>query len=191
MALKVPAAGVSWLAFVRRASRSGFATEWLKRGSSTDSPQAGVPPWCPTTTKEAVMNVMIGIDPHKASHTRWRSTGPKTSSQASRCAPPAPGRPTHRLGRTFEKRTWAIESAGGLGYLLAQQLVAQAKRCSMSRPPWPLGSGCSPRSAPTRTTPTMPTRSPSPPCGHRASRRRTGRPRRGAAALGQAQHRHR
>ena len=24
----------------------------------------------------------------------------------------------------FEKRTWAIESAGGLGYLLAQQLVA-------------------------------------------------------------------
>ena len=27
----------------------------------------------------------------------------------------------------FEKRTWAIESAGGLGYLLAQQLVAQGE----------------------------------------------------------------
>ena len=28
----------------------------------------------------------------------------------------------------FEKRTWAIESAGGLGYLLAQQLVAQGEK---------------------------------------------------------------
>jgi hypothetical protein len=64
----VPAAGVSRLAYVRRASRSGFATEWLKRGSSTDSQQAGVPPWFPTN-KEAEMKVMIGIDPHKASHT--------------------------------------------------------------------------------------------------------------------------
>jgi transposase len=27
----------------------------------------------------------------------------------------------------FDKRTWAIESAGGLGYLLAQQLVAQGE----------------------------------------------------------------
>jgi transposase len=27
----------------------------------------------------------------------------------------------------FEKRTWAIESAGGLGYLLAQQLVARGE----------------------------------------------------------------
>ena len=28
----------------------------------------------------------------------------------------------------FEKRTWAIESAGGLGYLLAQQLVARGEQ---------------------------------------------------------------
>ena len=27
----------------------------------------------------------------------------------------------------FEKRRWAIESAGGMGYLLAQQLVAQGE----------------------------------------------------------------
>ena len=27
----------------------------------------------------------------------------------------------------FEKRTWAIESAGGLGYLLAQELVARGE----------------------------------------------------------------
>jgi hypothetical protein len=42
VAHEVPAAGVNRLAFVRRASRTGFATEWLKRGSSTNSLQAGV-----------------------------------------------------------------------------------------------------------------------------------------------------
>ena len=30
----------------------------------------------------------------------------------------------------FEKRTWAIESVGGMGYLLAQQLVARGRRCA-------------------------------------------------------------
>ena len=32
-----------------------------------------------------------------------------------------------RWAEPFEKRTWAIESAGGLGYLLAQQLVARGE----------------------------------------------------------------
>jgi hypothetical protein len=32
----------------------------------------------------------------------------------------------------FEERTWAIESAGGLGYLLAQQ-VAQRRRAGVGR----------------------------------------------------------
>ena len=32
-----------------------------------------------------------------------------------------------RWAEPLEKRTWAIESAGGLGYLLAQQLVARGK----------------------------------------------------------------
>jgi hypothetical protein len=35
---KVPAAGVCQLAYSRKVSRSGFATVWLKRGSSTNSP---------------------------------------------------------------------------------------------------------------------------------------------------------
>ena len=35
--------------------------------------------------------------------------------------------PTHSWAECFEKRTWAIESAGGLGYLLAQQLVARGE----------------------------------------------------------------
>jgi transposase len=68
---------------------------------------------------------MIGIDPHKATHTavavddnevvldefRLRAS----AVQAERLRAWAGG---------FEKREWAVESANGLGYLVAQQLVA-------------------------------------------------------------------
>jgi transposase len=71
------------------------------------------------------MTVIIGVDPHKASHTavaisdgeeeldrkRVRAGGAQLAQLVSWAAP-------------FEKRTWAIESASGLGYLLSQQLVA-------------------------------------------------------------------
>lgn len=71
------------------------------------------------------MTVIIGIDPHKASHTavaigcderelaniKVRSTRRQVEQLMAWAEP-------------FETRTWAIESAGGLGYLLAQQLVA-------------------------------------------------------------------
>ena len=43
VAPKVPAAGLA-ARFVRRASRQGFAMEWLKRGSSTNSRNQGCPP---------------------------------------------------------------------------------------------------------------------------------------------------
>jgi transposase len=70
------------------------------------------------------MSVIIGVDPHKASHT---AVAIDTSEEEQ-------ARKKVRVGRTqvdqlmawaagFEGRTWAIESAGGLGYLLAQQLV--------------------------------------------------------------------
>jgi transposase len=72
-----------------------------------------------------MLATMIGIDPHKGSHTavaidrdehvldefRVRSSG----SQADRL---------REWAAPFEDRVWAIESAQGLGYLLAQQLVA-------------------------------------------------------------------
>jgi transposase len=71
------------------------------------------------------MQVVIGIDPHKASHTAvavGRSEEPLSSVRVR-----ATRRQVEQLlswAEPFEKRTWAIESAGGLGYLLAQQLVA-------------------------------------------------------------------
>ena len=80
------------------------------------------------TTKEVVMNVMIGIDPHKASHTAVAISGDE--DQISTVKVRATSRQVDQLlnwADPFEKRTWAIESVGGLGYLLAQQLVARGE----------------------------------------------------------------
>jgi transposase len=75
------------------------------------------------------MTVMIGVDPQKASHTavalddaerplgevRVRATAGQLERLLEWAAP-------------FGDRTWAIEGAGKLGYLLAQQLVAAGER---------------------------------------------------------------
>lgn len=71
------------------------------------------------------MQVIIGVDPHKASHTavaidtnecrldhkKVRATRAQVSQLLEWAEP-------------FPTRTWAIEGADGMGYLLAQQLVA-------------------------------------------------------------------
>jgi transposase len=74
------------------------------------------------------MNVMIGVDPHKASHTAVAIDGDEDQLSSVKV------RATHRQvdqlmdwAEPFDKRTWAIESAGGMGYLLAQQLVARGE----------------------------------------------------------------
>jgi transposase len=80
------------------------------------------------TTKEAEMKVMIGIDPHKASHAAV-AIG-RDEDQIASVKVRATSRQVEQLVRwaePFEKRTWAIESVGGMGYLLAQQLVAQGE----------------------------------------------------------------
>ena len=71
------------------------------------------------------MQVIIGVDPHKASHTAV-AIGDDEGELGS-----VKVRATRRQvvqllswAEPFEKRTWAIESACGLGYLLSQQLVA-------------------------------------------------------------------
>src|SRR5438270_6356906 len=71
------------------------------------------------------MTVMIGVDPHKGSHTavaidRDEAELAKVRVRASR-------RQVDQLrdwAAPFGERTWAVESAGGLGYLLSQQLLA-------------------------------------------------------------------
>ena len=74
------------------------------------------------------MNVVIGIDPHKASHTAVAID--ETEDELSNVKVRATRRQVDQLigwAEPFEKRTWAIESAGGMGYLLAQQLVARGE----------------------------------------------------------------
>jgi transposase len=69
--------------------------------------------------------VLIGIDPHKGSHTAVAVD--RDERELARLKVRADRQQLRRLlefAAPFEGRTWAIESAGGLGFLLAQQLVA-------------------------------------------------------------------
>ena len=70
------------------------------------------------------MSVIIGVDPHKASHTAVAVSGDEREVAKVRVR--ATCHQSAKLlawAEPFAERTWAIESAGGLGYLLAQQLV--------------------------------------------------------------------
>ena len=102
---------------------------WLERGSCSHRPQSGVPPrFLSLEDVEEVMTVVIGIDPHKASHTAVALDGEEAELGSFRVRGSV--RQVEELlawAAPFENRQWAIESAGGLGYLLAQQLVAEGE----------------------------------------------------------------
>lgn len=71
------------------------------------------------------MSVIIGVDPHKATHTAVAID--RNEAELSRARVRATRKQVPQLLRWAEplgKRMWAVESAGGLGYLLSQQLVA-------------------------------------------------------------------
>ena len=73
--------------------------------------------------------VMIGIDPHKASHTAVAIDEKEAPLGEVRVR--ASAAQAGRLvawAASWPERTWAVEGAGGLGYLLAQQLVAAGER---------------------------------------------------------------
>src|SRR5918994_2687335 len=75
------------------------------------------------------MTVMIGVDPHKGSHTAVAAdvTEQSLSERRVRSGPNQLAR-LLEWAAAFPERTWAIENATGLGYLLAQQLVAAGER---------------------------------------------------------------
>ena len=70
------------------------------------------------------MRVVIGVDPHKGSHTAVAIDASEQQLAAVQVRS-GPRQLEQLLGwaAEFEERVWAVESAGGLGYLLAQQLV--------------------------------------------------------------------
>jgi transposase len=74
------------------------------------------------------MSVIIGIDPHKALHAACAID--RSENQLAALTVRSGTRQIGQLlewAAPFACRTWAIESAGGLGYLLAQQLAARGE----------------------------------------------------------------
>ena len=75
------------------------------------------------------MTVMIGVDPHKGSHTAVAINAaeePLSELRVRACAAQA----EQLLGwaDAWPERTWAVEGADGVGHLLAQQLLAAGER---------------------------------------------------------------
>jgi hypothetical protein len=62
--------GLLGLAFDRSAPGGDFAAVWIERGTSTNDLQVGVPAAVHRNVwiQGGLMEVMIGVDPHKASH---------------------------------------------------------------------------------------------------------------------------
>jgi transposase len=75
------------------------------------------------------MEVMIGVDPHKGSHTAVAiDQAERVLAEVRVSAGGRQGAQLLKWAAQFEQRTWAIESASGLGYLLAQQLLSAHER---------------------------------------------------------------
>jgi transposase len=70
------------------------------------------------------MTIMIGIDPHKATHTAVAIDGEEhVLDEFTLRSSNVQVRRLRAWAAQFDEPVWAVESARGLGYLLAQQLV--------------------------------------------------------------------
>jgi transposase len=73
--------------------------------------------------------VVIGVDPHKGSHTAVAiSPAEEPLGELSVRASAAQAQRLLDWAAAWPQRTWAIEGAGGLGHLLAQQLLAAGEQ---------------------------------------------------------------
>jgi hypothetical protein len=76
-----------------------------------------------------LMAVMIGIDPHKSSHTAVViSVGEERLGELRVYACPSQAEQLLGWAAGWPERAWAVEGAAGLGCLLAQQLVAAGEQ---------------------------------------------------------------
>jgi transposase len=74
---------------------------------------------------QVVAVVMIGVDPHKGSHTAVALGADEAPlGQVRVRASAAQAERLLTWAAAWPERTWAVEGAGGLGHLLAQELVA-------------------------------------------------------------------
>src|SRR5215472_6809184 len=73
--------------------------------------------------------VMIGVDPHKGSHTAVAIDPAEMPLGELRVrASAAQAAKLLEWAAMWPERTWAVEGAGGLGHVLAQQLLAAGER---------------------------------------------------------------
>src|SRR5919106_300079 len=126
MALEVPAAGcgAGWLSNERRPvgglTAGGSKEERAHRPTKQECPRG--PP--STSPGRNLMSVIIGVDPHKATHTAVAID--RTEVELTRAKVRATCNQVPQLldwAEPLGERTWAVESADGLGYLLSQQLI--------------------------------------------------------------------
>ena len=111
---------------------------------------------------------MIGVDPHKGSHTAVViDQGEMALDQVRVRACAAQAERLLAWAAPWPERTWAVEGAGGLGHLLAQQLVAAGERVLDVQPKLAARVQLLAAGDVTRTTRTTPGRSLSPRCGRR------------------------
>jgi len=114
------------------------------------------------------MEVMIGVDPHKESHTAPMLD--RTERELTRIKVRAGRRQVAELlewANAYTSRAWAVECAAGMGYLPSQQLVAAGE--TVLDVPATLASRArvwAPANRPRRIR-TTPARLPSPRCTHR------------------------
>jgi transposase len=74
------------------------------------------------------MTIMIGIDPHKATHTAVAiDSEERVLEEFTVRASNAQANRLRTWASQFDDTAWAVESARGLGYLLSQQLVASGE----------------------------------------------------------------
>ena len=97
--------------------------------------------------------VMIGIDPHKGSHTAVAIGAAEEPLGDLRVRAGAAQADTLvAWAAAWPERTWAVEGAGRLGHLLAQQLVAAGERVLDVPPKLAPGCDCCRPVTRTRTT---------------------------------------
>src|SRR6185437_8063409 len=132
LAPEPPAGHLAWLDNDVLACR---ALPW--RGSKEvrplTSPKLGTPATDPRRSSsgkgQLMAAVMIGVDPHKGSHTAVAiGAAEELLGQVRVRAGTAQARQLLAWAAPWPERAWAVEGAGGLGHLLAQQLVAAGER---------------------------------------------------------------
>jgi transposase len=99
---------------------------WLERGANAVDLKSDMPAavLIGDVLGGNVTGVIIGIDPHKGSHTAVALDAAEKKLGQLRVKA-APGQLEHlqRWAASWPERTWAVEGARGLGQLLAQQLL--------------------------------------------------------------------